>query len=563
LWANRDDKIVVHQDHPLCKWEGFDMSAIKEVQRARAREKQRGKQRGQEKKQGWVKEVDFGFEKKNSARRIGPLTSDPEAIGEYIVNSEKVSKEEGTLDENIAKYIKDSEHIKEATPVQKQGWPIILNGNDAIVISPTGSGKTITYLLPIVSYIKKNDFKYKALVLVPTRELAQQISSVTKSFKRLYNVKTELLHGGSNSSVNNDFDILIATPGRAVDLYQSGELDLRQVTIMVLDECDKMLQMGLRDQLTTISKNIKLNNNPQVILCSATFDDKLREFTFKDNWIKLREKDGKPNGVIIKVDTLVKNITVSSNIKQIINVCAEHKKPRKLIRFIEKIHKEDSVNKVRQARQILIFCNRIKVVLFVHEFLLRQGLEKVAAIHGNLMQEKRNQALSEFRAGKTNILIATDVAARGLHIKNLPIVVSYDFPTNLQQYCHRIGRTGRDINHSKNIEYLAYSFFTRNLRPLAKDLVDLLEKSKQIVDPNLLELTKDPDLFSDDEDEDDIGKPFKDGGFLAKPIDNHFIKKEDTPSFVKPKKSASKKRKRPRGKRGGKKNRKKKRAYNS
>eukprot|EP00435_Cladocopium_sp_Y103_P013276 s3143_g3.t1 len=177
-------------------------------------------------------------------------------------------------------------------------------------------------------------------------------------------------------------------------------------------------------------------------------------------------------------------LTVSKNITQMVHVCAEHKKFRKLARFMDKIRQKEKEERVRQKALVIIFCNKIQTLKSVSGFL-RKHKHHCEALHSGIPQAKRENALNMFKAGQMQVLVATDVAARGLHVKHLRYVVNYDFPSNLEQYCHRIGRTGRDGEAGT-----AYSFFTRNLAPLSRDLVQLLERSDQEVDPNLRALAE-------------------------------------------------------------------------
>jgi superfamily II DNA/RNA helicase len=179
---------------------------------------------------------------------------------------------------------------------------------------------------------------------------------------------------------------------------------------------------------------------------------------------------------------------ISPSITQLVQVCAEHKKPRKLMRFLDKVAAEDKAAMRRNASAVLIFCTKIKTVQFVHTFLKeRQGLRTAGALHGGMQQRDRERVLSDFKAGKLKMLVATDVAGRGIDVKGLPYVVNYDFPASLKVYAHRIGRTGRQDQPGT-----AFSFFTRNFSPMAHDLRELLLACKQTVDPYLTELVDAP-----------------------------------------------------------------------
>eukprot|EP00605_Chrysophyceae_sp_TOSAG23-4_P000461 GSChrysophyteH1.ASY1.ANO1.519.1 assembled CDS len=339
-------------------------------------------------------------------------------------------------------------------------WPAILNGANILGLSPTGSGKTLAYGVPMIPHIRRAlDTKKAAplaLVLVPTRELALQ---------QLEDLRAE---GGVH--------IAVSTPGRLLDLVATKHISLRDVTYLVIDEADRMLQMGFYEQLQAISKQVRPSR--QALMFSATFPGRLREAC--TDWIG--------EAVHIRCSTFSLNheeavawrdheaglgsLSVSASVVQEVHVCATHKKPRLLIKFIERRRAEEKEAKVRQPGNMLVFCTKIKTLKF-----------GVVVIHGQMPQGMRERSLADFKAGKSSILLATDVAARGLHIKKLRHVVNYDFPGNLEQYCHRVGRTGRqgEVGH-------AYSLITRNLAPMVADLVELLRKCSQQIEPNLLAL---------------------------------------------------------------------------
>lgn len=479
---------------------------------------------------------------------------------------------------------------KTMTAVQQQCWPAILSGANVLAIAPTGSGKTYTYGLPMIPHFaaqktvpvhttKGNlQVQPRAVVLVPTRELAIQVAASFKIFKRLGlgsdgageagNYHTAVVYGGANKAdqiselmvyIQNTapIDIMVATPGRLLDLLttHSNSLSMRRVTYFVLDEGDKMLDLGFTEQIGAIAQQIRPDR--QTLLFSATFPGRLREVA--DSWMGDKE-----NSVIIRchglemnsqsktdvaqaaaqadtaksmnicdllagvssegpsalsVDQLLSSATVSitepsepnssggisnkkgstltvnRDIQQSIHVCATHKKPRLLLRYIETIREQEKAQKARQPAQILVFCNKTISIGFVLDFLKKQNVvcDKLC---GSMQQSLREKVLADFKAGKLNILLATDVAARGIHIKRLKHVVNYDFPSNLEQYCHRVGRCGRDHKETSPVvdgsastpvapKGYAYSFFTRNLAPVANDLVALLEKCNQVVEPNL------------------------------------------------------------------------------
>jgi len=399
--------------------------------------------------------------------------------------------------------------IKEPSAIQKQAWPTILSGLDMVGIAPTGSGKTLAYVLPMAYHCmhRRNEMPKKgpfALIVLPTRELAVQVHSVcAKSFRGVRDpVRSLALYGGQGKELQLDAlswntppQIIAATPGRLIDLLNLQALTLKDVSILVFDEADRMLVLGFEDQLHEIAKHISISK--QMLLFSATFALKLRESA--DKWMK-------PNRVLIRVSTMElenddmaqdcnetkTSVTVSSTIRQVVDVCAEHKKPKKLIRFLERLYAQEREAKIRTPGGIVVFCTKIKTVRFVADLLLRHGY-KCAPIHSELPQARRELALSNFKAGSVRILVSTDVAARGIHVQHLRYVINYDFPSNISQYCHRIGRTGR-----QGADGYAYSFFTRKFAALAKSLIALLESTNQRVDPNLTQLALETNLDMND-----------------------------------------------------------------
>jgi ATP-dependent RNA helicase DDX5/DBP2 len=203
----------------------------------------------------------------------------------------------------------------------------------------------------------------------------------------------------------------------------------------------------------------------------------------------------------------ISSLTVSDTIVQSIHVCVPHKRPRLLIKYILRVREQEKAEKVRQVSSMLIFCTTIKTAGFVHGFLNSQNVA-TEILHGQLNQDQRERTLKNFRAGKISVLVSTDVAARGIHIKNLKYVVNYDFPNTLEQYCHRIGRTGRQDASTGG---QAYSFFTRNMAPMAPDLLTLLNRCNQVPEPNLVLLAQsvqrgDEIILEENDDEEEDGK---------------------------------------------------------
>ena len=365
-----------------------------------------------------------------------------------------------------------------------------------------------------------------ALIVVPTRELAIQVCAELKRALRPLDLRCGVVYGGDDKQkqlqeliAHGGAHVVVGTPGRLLDLVAGKQLSLLSVSVLVLDEADRMLQMGFYEQLQALSSQVRPDR--QALLFSATFPGKLREAA--ESWVgnavfvrcgtfdvgtgakaparveavetsaETREEE--------KVVLAAKNMPVSAtesnpqpggrgvalsvpeSVVQSVHVCAAHKKPRLLLKFILRIREQERVNKVRQPGNVIVFCTKIKTLKFVSEFLVRHDTKGVVSIHGQMPQALREKALNDFKAGKASILVATDVAARGLHIKKLQYVVNYDFPSNLEQYCHRVGRTGRQGESGH-----AYSLITRNMAPMVSDLIALLRTCKQEPEPNLLAL---------------------------------------------------------------------------
>lgn len=248
--------------------------------------------------------------------------------------------------------------------------------------------------------------------------------------------------------------MLSATPGRLLDLLGLDALTLDSVTFLVLDEADRMLQLGFEEQLDAVAKAVRRDR--QCLLFSATFPERLRQAA--DRWMTFPEKTvirvaavdvgsvpqddvGTGTGTLSKslpeasTGSTGSTLTVSKNITQMVQVCAEHKKFRKLARFMDKIRQKEKEEGVRQRALVIIFCNKIQTLKSVSGFL-RKHKHHCEALHSGIPQAKRENALNMFKAGQMQVLVATDVAARGLHVKHLRYVVNYDFPSNLEQYCN-------------------------------------------------------------------------------------------------------------------------------
>merc|ERR1719228_1890434 len=357
------------------------------------------------------------------------------------------------------------------TPIQSQGFALALTGQDMVGIAQTGSGKTLGYLLPGIIHCNHQPPLARGdgpivLVLAPTRELAQQIQEVATQFGRSSRIKNTCVFGGAPKGpqlrdLEYGCEVVIATPGRLIDFLEAGKMNLRRVTYMCLDEADRMLDMGFEPQIRKIFEQIRPDR--QVLMWSATWPKEVQRLA--EDFL------GEFTHINIGATTLHAN----HNILQIVDVCEEYQKEDKLARLLEEIGSEPH-------NKILIFVETKRKADDLTRLMRRDGYPAMC-IHGDKQQKERDWVLGEFKHGSTTILVATDVAARGLDVDDVKFVINYDYPNNSEDYIHRIGRTGR-----KDRTGTAYTLFTSNNAPKAKDLVDVLAEAKQVINPKLQEL---------------------------------------------------------------------------
>lgn len=312
-------------------------------------------------------------------------------------------------------------------PIQIEAIPAILNQKDLLGLAPTGSGKTAAYILPILQRLlpkeTPKDRFIPVLVIVPTRELAVQVAEVTENFSRFLprKIKSMAVFGGVSINPQmmklHGVEILIATPGRLIDLIGRNALGISRIHTLVLDEADKVLNMGFREEVEHILE--MLPSRRQNILFSATTDNEV------DVLIQKLLKDP----VRIQVEGV--NFTPDLIDQLAYRVSPENKGP-----FLRQLINSGDWS------QILVFASSIRTADNVATKLSKNGIEAVA-FHGDKSQGARTEALARFKTGKTRVLVATDLAARGIDIQFLPLVVNYELPRSPKDYIHRIGRTGR------------------------------------------------------------------------------------------------------------------------
>jgi len=353
------------------------------------------------------------------------------------------------------------------TPIQAQAIPAILSGSDIMAAAQTGTGKTAGFVLPILQMMGNEPSRSpRALVLAPTRELAAQIGESARAYGRYLKVKSVVVFGGVGihpqlAALRSGCDLLIATPGRLLDITERQAVDLRNIRCVVLDEADRMLDMGF---IHAIRRLLKLLPQPrQNLMFSATYSDPIRELAKSI----LRDP--------IRIEVAVRNATADHVEQQVYKVRKEHK--RHLL-----AHLIDSGG----WRQVLVFTRTKHGANRLTEQLEGAGIA-AAAIHGNKSQAARTRALSDFKARKLTALVATEVAARGLDIKELPLVVNYDLPQVPEDYVHRIGRTAR-----AGASGSAVSFVAPEESGLLRDIEKLLRRALPVVPAPTLKIQAGP-----------------------------------------------------------------------
>lgn len=321
----------------------------------------------------------------------------------------------------------DAMNFDECTPIQEQSIPLALEGRDLIAVAQTGTGKTAAYLLPVIDSLAGGGYPEDAIncvVMSPTRELAQQIDRQMEGFSYYLPVNSLAIFGGTDGpefarqqrGLKMGADVVIATPGRLLAHLQMGYVDLSRVSFFILDEADRMLDMGFYDDIMTIAK--QLPPTCQTLMFSATMPPKIQRMA----------------EAILKNPAEVK-LEVSrpaENIRQSAFVCYEGQKTPIL----------RTLFKTRANKRVIVFASsKLKVKELTRE--LRRAGVKAAEMHSDLEQARRDEVMLDFRAGRIDILVATDIVARGIDIDDIAMVVNYDVPREAEDYVHRIGRTAR------------------------------------------------------------------------------------------------------------------------
>lgn len=352
--------------------------------------------------------------------------------------------------------------FKRPSPIQAQSWPVLLSGRDLIGIAKTGSGKTLSFGLPGLVLVAARQQAARGagrpymLVLAPTRELAVQTHEVCEAAGKICDppVSSVCVFGGvskepQKKALRAGAQIIVATPGRLIDLMEEGVVDLSEVSFVVLDEADRMLDLGFAPDLKKIIP--KTLSSRQTAMFSATWPTEVKELAA--SFLKT------PVQVTIGSDVL----TANADVKQIVEVMEPDQRVDRMLALLKQYFKG--------SNKILIFVLYKKEAVFVEQLLQKKGYKTAAAIHGDLTQAARDTVLANFKSGKAPIMIATDVAARGLDVPDIEMVLNYAFPLTIEDYVHRIGRTGRAGKQGISI-----TFFTSNEKGLAGALGGVLRQ---------------------------------------------------------------------------------------
>lgn len=370
--------------------------------------------------------------------------------------------EELKLDSSIVKAVLEQGY-EAPTAIQEQAIPLILEGSDLLGGAQTGTGKTAAFTLPLLHLLNASETVFnkqgyktiRALVLTPTRELAAQVEESVKNYGKYLDLNSTVIFGGvgMNPQINKikkGVDILVATPGRLLDLMQQGFIDLSHIQILVLDEADRMLDMGFIHDVKKVLAAVPAQK--QSLLFSATFSDEIRELA----------------GSLLRspkhIQVTPSNTTVQ-RISQVIHPVGRTKKKALLAHII----------KEHNWSQVLVFTRTKFGANNVAEFLTKNGIESMA-LHGNKSQSARTQALQDFKSGTIRALVATDIAARGIDIDELPHVVNYEIPNVSEDYVHRIGRTGRAGNtgHAVSLVCLDEEGFMYDIERFSKQKIEVV-----------------------------------------------------------------------------------------
>ncbi|XP_052170285.1 DEAD-box ATP-dependent RNA helicase 5 isoform X2 [Diospyros lotus] len=399
-----------------------------------------------------------------------------QSYGGVVVSGKEIKESkyaplESFADSGLSKEVLECcKNFQNPSPIQSHSWPFLLRGRDLIGIAATGSGKTLAFGIPAIMHVlqerKRKTSKKRnpvCLVLSPTRELAQQISDVLCDAGKPCGLRSICLYGGTSKgpqirALESGVDIVIGTPGRLKDLIETGVCYLKEVSFVVLDEADRMLDMGFEPEVRSILS--QTCSARQMVMFSATWPLPVHQ---------LAQEFMDPNPVKVVVGS--EDLAANHDVMQIVEVLDDKSRDERLIALLGKYHK---------SLRVLVFVLYKKEAARVENMLQRRGW-KAVSIHGDKAQSERTKALSLFKEGSCPLMVATDVAARGLDIPDVEVVINYSFPLTTEDYVHRIGRTGRAGKKG-----VAHTFFTKENKGLAGELVNVLREAGQVVPATLL-----------------------------------------------------------------------------
>eukprot|EP00796_Vickermania_ingenoplastis_P013371 gene13371-9199_t len=403
---------------------------------------------------------------------------------EVSLTPNDVEPAESFLAMNLAPALKENVNrcrYSKPTPVQKYGIPVVLKGRDLMACAQTGSGKTAAYLIPAINYMLVNNCSRRgddsnmtrypsALVLAPTRELSIQISEEGRKFTYRSGIRSVVVYGGADprhqiAEMGRGCGLLVATPGRLLDLFNRGYVGFAKIQFLVLDEADRMLDMGFEPQIRqiVIESDMPPPGQRQTLLYSATFPKEIqqlaREFLHHHSFLQV----GRVGSTTANITQEIRWVEDRNKLQMLLDILNEY-----------------------QNKHVLVFVEKKRDADTLERHINRAG-HTVTSIHGDRGQRDREQALGSFKSGLCNILVATDVASRGLDIPNVALVIQYDLPSNIDDYVHRIGRTGRAGKQGT-----AIAFFNDKNRNVVDDLIPLLKETNQVVIPQIQMLAKQP-----------------------------------------------------------------------
>ncbi|KAH0567041.1 probable ATP-dependent RNA helicase DDX43 isoform X2 [Cotesia glomerata] len=368
--------------------------------------------------------------------------------------------------------------FQEPSPIQCQAWPVLLSGKDMIGIAQTGTGKTLAFLLPALIHIDGQETPRdkrvgpNVMIMAPTRELALQIYSEVQKYS-YRGIKATCLYGGGSRkeqvlSVEKGVNIVIATPGRLNDLVMAGTLNVSEISYLVLDEADRMLDMGFEPQIRKALIDVRPDR--QTVMTSATWPDGVRRLV----------KSYMNDPIQVYVGSL--DLAATHSVRQIIKIIDESEKTQELHNFFQSMGDKD--------KAMVFFGKKARVDDLASELAL-SGVN-AQSIHGGREQADREQALADLKSGEVKILLATDVASRGIDIEDITLVFNYDFPRDIEEYVHRVGRTGRAGRSGESI-----SLVTRGDWAIAKQLIAILEEASQEVPEELFQMCERYDAWKE------------------------------------------------------------------